>query len=285
MIIDFQITGKCNLDCKYCFDILKSVPESDINKIIEVLNILKQSGVTGLVLTGGEPMLHRNFKTICIKAKEMGFYLYLSTNGNFIDSSYEEVIQKIDCIGMPIDCTHGDIHAELGRPSNQMDITVSNILYVKEVNPNIQVKIGTVVNSLNYKKLDSIKLLLDSLLEEKDVWRLYEFNPIGNGKINLDLLSLDHKEFIKLKRKYVNINSKYRIVPMEKQQSENAYIFVGPDMHLLKYDIDDFYDYGDIIDLGLEGVQNIFKSDMKSVIDKSVYNRKWIEEDKENKIK
>lgn len=275
MIIDFQITSECNLDCKYCFDILKGTKESHLETVIKSLDILSNSGVTGIVITGGEPLLFKGLREICRKAKELGMYVYLSTNGKFLTDECEEVIKSLNCIGLPLDTIDGDTHAMLGRPINQLDITLDSIKRVKKLNKEAQIKIGTVVNSLNEKTIESVGKALNGVLSESDTWRLYEFNPIGNGGKNKQELSISYEDFMNIAKQQLN-KYEFQVSPMSITDSEDAYIFVGPDMHLLSYGKTSFYDYGLVTELGEIKIKEIFEKEIPDIIEKSKTNRKWV---------
>ena len=58
-----------------------------------------------LILSGGEPLLRPDIFDISRRAKEMGFYVGLSTNGTLIDEANIERIAAIgyDYVGISID--------------------------------------------------------------------------------------------------------------------------------------------------------------------------------------
>ena len=278
MIIDFQVTSNCNMNCKYCFDILKEVQEKSIADALASLDILVQAGITGIVITGGEPLLYHGVKELCHRAKELGLYVYLSTNGSFFNETHFEMLGLLDCIGLPIDSTDNHLHRILGRPENQLNITFDCIASIRKVNSKAQIKIGTVVTALNYNDLESLGNMLQYVLSDRDVWRLYEFNPIGNGERNRDFLLLEHAKFTEaiknLKNKYT-----FNISPMSISDSICGYIFVSPDMHLLAYDSATFKDYGALESLGVSETRKILLRDMFDISEKSRKNRGWINED------
>ena len=47
---------------------------------------LKAFGVPVLILSGGEPLLRPDILDISLRAKDMGFYVGLSSNGTLIDT-------------------------------------------------------------------------------------------------------------------------------------------------------------------------------------------------------
>ena len=83
-----DITELCNLECVHCF--LGTRRESGGGNIakklaLQILDILKDAGVLALVITGGEPLAHPDFRELWIEAKQRGFLLTLFTNATLMD--------------------------------------------------------------------------------------------------------------------------------------------------------------------------------------------------------
>lgn len=82
-----DLTPRCNLRCIHCY-IRAEHPVSVMStrQAIAVLDKLSQAGVLFLVLTGGEPLVRPDFRTIYLHAKKCGFVINLFTNGTLIDA-------------------------------------------------------------------------------------------------------------------------------------------------------------------------------------------------------
>ncbi|MBL8014018.1 MAG: radical SAM protein [Candidatus Omnitrophica bacterium] len=75
--IVIEITGKCRLVCAYCTGPrTPNVPWPDIQKTIDEAYSL---GIKTLRITGGEPLLHPDFRKILIYAKSKNFAVLLNT--------------------------------------------------------------------------------------------------------------------------------------------------------------------------------------------------------------
>jgi len=75
----------CNLRCPFCYNtklVLQSsqMPTVPLEKI---LNYLKKNRgwIDGVVITGGEPTIHKDLPTLCQEIKKLDFLLKLDTNG------------------------------------------------------------------------------------------------------------------------------------------------------------------------------------------------------------
>ena len=86
--LNIRITGKCNFNCKHCFnaaDINRDTSEWSMSEIIKLLDEAKECGIHSIILTGGEPTLHPHFIDIIkeIYARDMWLDTVL-TNAYFI---------------------------------------------------------------------------------------------------------------------------------------------------------------------------------------------------------
>ena len=83
-----EITSICNYNCKHCFNAVDNNPLHDSfskEEMIDLLDQLSKAGVNAITLTGGEPMLHKDFFDIVFEIHKRGMFLEeLNTNGYFI---------------------------------------------------------------------------------------------------------------------------------------------------------------------------------------------------------
>ena len=85
----WNLIRRCNLTCKHCYSISADIDfkgELETGEVFTVMDDLKSFGVPVLILSGGEPLLRPDIFDISRRAKDMGFYVGLSTNGTLIDA-------------------------------------------------------------------------------------------------------------------------------------------------------------------------------------------------------
>lgn len=89
----FELTSRCSLDCKMCYIHRK---ENDCEAIkreknaewwLKLAEEAKNAGMLMLLLTGGEPLLRKDFDEIYLGAKKMGLLVSVNTNGMLIDDA------------------------------------------------------------------------------------------------------------------------------------------------------------------------------------------------------
>lgn len=83
-------TGGCNLRCPFCHNapLVTHLEEAEHFSEEEVLDFLRrrQGLLDGVVLSGGEPLLHDGVGVFLRKVRDLGFAVKLDTNGCFPDA-------------------------------------------------------------------------------------------------------------------------------------------------------------------------------------------------------
>lgn len=87
----FELTPVCNMDCKMCYVRLsrqaqeKIGPLADAESWLKLAQEAKDAGMLYLLLTGGEPFLHPQFRQIMEGLHQMGLLISVNSNGTMID--------------------------------------------------------------------------------------------------------------------------------------------------------------------------------------------------------
>lgn len=88
----FELTSRCTLDCKMCYihrgehdrEALNS--EKDTAWWIDLAKQAAKAGTLPVLLTGGEPLIRRDFEKIYLACKNEGLLVSVNTNGTLINS-------------------------------------------------------------------------------------------------------------------------------------------------------------------------------------------------------
>jgi len=77
-------TQGCNFNCRYCYNSqLIPILQGKIDKSSAATFFSSRSGqLEGVVITGGEPTIHRGLPELCSFLKELGYSVKLDTNGS-----------------------------------------------------------------------------------------------------------------------------------------------------------------------------------------------------------
>ena len=100
-MMNLMITGRCNFNCLHCFNAADNsalMTELSLEEICDILDQAKDCGITGIQLTGGEPMIHKNFLDIIREIYKRGMNVFrILTNGYFITQKMLDEMKAVGC--------------------------------------------------------------------------------------------------------------------------------------------------------------------------------------------
>ncbi len=183
-VVIWNLIRRCNLTCKHCYSISadKDFPgELSTAEVFGVMDDLKRFRVPVLILSGGEPLLRPDIFDIATRAKAMGFYVGLSSNGTLIDANNIERIAAVgfDYVGVSLDGI-AQTHDTFRRMDGAFDKSMHGIRLCKE--RGIKVGIRFTLTQDNAHDLPALLQLLED--EELDKFYLSHLNYAGRGNRN-----------------------------------------------------------------------------------------------------
>jgi len=130
-VVIWNLIRRCNLNCRHCYTLSADVDfagELNTDEVFAVMDDLKRFGVPVLILSGGEPLMRPDIFDISRRAKEMGFYVGLSTNGALIDPPTSERIARVgyDYVGISLDGI-GPVHDRFRRQKGAYDAALRGL--------------------------------------------------------------------------------------------------------------------------------------------------------------
>lgn len=93
--VNFLLTHRCNLQCRYCYVPFKSFSEVGTDKILDIVDILYERGVFSLDLTGGEPLLRKDITEILNHCNGLDMDVGLATNGTLLTRERVEELARV----------------------------------------------------------------------------------------------------------------------------------------------------------------------------------------------
>ena len=107
-VVIWNLIRRCNLTCQHCYSISadRDFPgELNTSEVFAVMDDLRGFGVPVLILSGGEPLLRADIFDIAARAKTLGFYVGLSSNGTLIDAGMAARLAGLglDYLGVSLD--------------------------------------------------------------------------------------------------------------------------------------------------------------------------------------
>jgi heme d1 biosynthesis radical SAM protein NirJ len=149
--------------------------------VFAVMDDLKAFRVPVLILSGGEPLLRPDIFDISRRAKTMGFYVGLSSNGTLIDERNIGDIAAIgyDYVGVSLDGI-GATHDAFRRKDGAFDASIKGIRLCRDRGLKIGVRFTMTMD--NAHELPDLLRLIDN--EGVDKFYLSHLNYAGRGNKN-----------------------------------------------------------------------------------------------------
>ncbi len=96
--VQIEITGRCNMNCAHCR--ASEMPKEDM-PLDEILKIVKfartySPNYKEITISGGEPMIHRDFRKVMSELRKNGAdYLTITTNGSLITEDLLDFFESL----------------------------------------------------------------------------------------------------------------------------------------------------------------------------------------------
>ncbi|MEO5337466.1 MAG: heme d1 biosynthesis radical SAM protein NirJ [Magnetospirillum sp. WYHS-4] len=185
-VVVWNLLRRCNLGCKHCYAAASDKDfkgELTTPEIHAAMDDLRAFRVPVLILSGGEPLLHPDIFPISRRAREMGFYVALSSNGTLIDEGNIGDIAAIgyDYVGISLDGI-GATNDRFRVLDGAYDAALKGIRLCRKAG--IKVGLRFTMTMDNAHELPAIL----RLLEDEGVQKFYlsHLNYAGRGNANRD---------------------------------------------------------------------------------------------------
>ena len=154
-IIQFQYDYLCNMDCEHCCIDKFYVPRAwerasgrrkfEIDDVRELSRQADAMGLANFVITGGEPLLLKEYDDLVDAIDPSKFYLVTDSNGWFLDLKRAKHLKKIgiDKVQLSLDGITAEAHDTFRRKPGSYDRVMRAIDACKEAN--LHVILSTVI--------------------------------------------------------------------------------------------------------------------------------------------
>jgi len=181
-VVIWNLIRRCNLNCKHCYSLSADVDfpgELSTDEVYAVMDDLRAFGVPVLILSGGEPLLRPDIFKISKRAKELGFYVGLSSNGTLIDEAMSRRIAEVgyDYVGVSLDGI-GEVHDRFRRQDGAYEAALGGIRRCRELG----IKVGLRFTMTEHT-VESLPALLD-LVDRDEIDKFYLSHLVYAGRGN-----------------------------------------------------------------------------------------------------
>ena len=188
-----SLTEKCNLRCTYCMPAngIPLTPKSNLmtaNEVFDIAKLFVENGVNKIRLTGGEPLVRKDFLKIVTQLKKLNTEIAITTNGVLLDRYLKELNQlNINNITVSLDTLQKEKFTSITR-RNDFDKVWNNIIELSKISDQVKINVVLLKGVNDHEINDFIKLTQNHNFKI----RFIEFMPFdGNEWDTSKLISQD----------------------------------------------------------------------------------------------
>ena len=203
LAVNWHFWPWCNYGCKFCFARFEDIPRADrLPKeiAITVPEMLAAAGADKITFVGGEPTLCPYLGDLLAASKDVGMTTCIVSNATGLTEEFlDEWGHLIDWVGLSIDASNDEIHAEIGRGmrgdlarQRSHHLELAKQVWASCTQRGIRMKLNTVVCKANLE--DDMSALVMELKPER--WKIFEVLPVeGQNDGDVDDMLLEEDEF------------------------------------------------------------------------------------------
>ncbi len=187
-----EITSKCNLSCKHCYNQSPKNPNEEISykAICSLVDNLFISNAKSITLSGGEPLLHKNFLKILDYITKRGLNATIVTNGTLINTKFIEYIKKYSLLTLQISLDGATAETnDIVRGHGSFNKTIHNIDQLKKSGIK-KIFVKMVVSAYNKEDIKAFYNLI-SYYDYLPIFGLLERQGNASGKQDMFIQNVD----------------------------------------------------------------------------------------------
>ncbi|WP_299711666.1 GTP 3',8-cyclase MoaA [uncultured Tenacibaculum sp.] len=214
-----SLTEKCNLRCTYC------MPESGVvlsprnqimtaAEVIDIAALFVQHGVTKIRLTGGEPLLRKDFEEIISGLSKLPVELSMTTNAILVDRNIE-VLKKssLKTINVSLDTLHPEKFNTITK-RDQFKKAFENTQLLLDEGFNVKLNVVLLKGFNDNEIIDFVEFTKDRAISV----RFIEFMPFDGNRWDKSKLVSYNELLNQVENKY----SKGVVIPLPHEDNFTA---------------------------------------------------------------
>jgi MoaA/NifB/PqqE/SkfB family radical SAM enzyme len=190
-IIQFQYNYKCNFRCAHCsvkqFQGKTDKRSFTLDDVRELSRQADELGLANMVITGGEPLVFKDFDALVAAIDPQKFYITSDTNGWLLDTTKAKHLKSIgvDKIQLSLDSLDAKEHDEFRHAPGSHDRAMKAI--DAALNAGLNIILSTVVTHQRIRTDEFINYL--EFAKSKGVGTFVTYaKPVGAWEGNFDAL-------------------------------------------------------------------------------------------------
>jgi len=230
----FELTARCNLNCKMCYVRLEPSKmrgigrERTAKEWISLAREAADAGTLNLLITGGEPLLREDFAEIYTAICQMGFIITLNTNATLMNAKYLELFNKYPptAVNITLYGASADTYKKVCGSAATFYKTIEGLEMLSSIPTELEVRTTFIKD--NVVELDEIRRIANKYTKR------YAINAFLNKAIrgasseveNVRLSPMEIFELYRYNAEYYNSLNNSDEIALEKNMDTDNYIGV-----------------------------------------------------------
>ncbi|MBN1871951.1 MAG: radical SAM protein [Candidatus Omnitrophica bacterium] len=175
LVGQFELTHRCNVRCRHCY-----IPhDSKVGEITSaqwyrIFDEVHEQGCLWVCLTGGEPLIRKDFQDIYAYAYKKGFFIVLYTNGTLLDRETAKYLSKSPpfYVGMTVNSVRKETYESINQTPGSFQKAMASIDLMREYD--IPFKLRVNLMTLNIDELGEMREFFEKIKAEYSLTTLIE---------------------------------------------------------------------------------------------------------------
>jgi radical SAM protein with 4Fe4S-binding SPASM domain len=188
-----ELTYRCNLNCIHCYlgphpqNLVTADNEISTDFALSIIDSIAEAECLLLLLTGGEPLIRKDFADIYRHAKSKGLLVTVFTNGTLITDSIVELFNSLPPLAVEITLygATASTYEKITGIKGSYEQCLKGIR--KLISNNIRVKLKTVLMTLNSHELSDMEIMA------RDLGVPFRFDPAVFPRYNGDKTPIEFR--------------------------------------------------------------------------------------------
>lgn len=218
LVINWHLTEACNYSCRYCYahwakpaqqhDVIRHEKHTE-QLLTELYQFFRPENLANplrkkmgwsfvrLNIAGGEPLLYdKKLLHVMATARNLGMKVSIITNGSRLTNRLmQDVAPHLSLFGLSLDSMDQETNQQIGRVNKcgeflELARVRSMLTTARQINPNMKLKINTVVNNLNCR--ENMGPIIHAF--QPDRWKVLRMLPVLNSSLSVSQGQFD--EFV-----------------------------------------------------------------------------------------
>ena len=212
LTVNWSLSYRCNFNCRHCYSRNQAEISLTLDKIIPVLDLLREKGVVHLNFGGGEPLLFPDIFEVASHGASIGLKVAMNSNGYLLDAPAAERIASAGffSVGISIDSPRKEVHDRFRNRVGSFDRATAALEHLRSTG--IRTTVSCVINRENVEDWEGMIPICRDL--GAGTLYLHNYKCSGSGMVNMGELDLAPEEWAEFYRVALDVQEKVKDVAL-----------------------------------------------------------------------